>query len=284
MSLRTAGCRRIAGGLAIAVLAVAPAARAAADLPLWELGVGVGALSFPIYRGADQRRDFLLPVPYFVYRGDFLKADRRGVRGELLDRGRLELNISASASLPVGSGEVEARRGMPDLKATVGLGPSADIELWQSADGRRKLSFQLPVRAAFTLQSDSRFAGWQIAPRLNLDLEAPWGFEGWRMGLLSGPIYGSKHEHAYYYSVEPQFATPERPAYDAAGGYAGSQLLMSLSKRFPGFWVGGFVRYDTLKNAAFEDSPLVRKTSYFAAGFGVSWVIGESTRRVPAED
>ena len=38
----------------------------AADKPLWELGMGVGGLSMPAYRGADQHRDWLFPVPYFV--------------------------------------------------------------------------------------------------------------------------------------------------------------------------------------------------------------------------
>jgi outer membrane scaffolding protein for murein synthesis (MipA/OmpV family) len=276
--------RRLAAWSAAVLLFAPLAASAAEDLPRWELGVGLGGLSFPVYRGSDQRRDFLLPVPYFVYRGDILKADRRGVRGELIDSDRFELNISGSASLPVGSGAIDARRGMPDLKATIGLGPSVDVNLWESADGRRKLTFQLPVRAAFTLESASEFTGWQISPRVNLDIEHPAGFDGWRMGLLAGPIYGSKHEHEYFYSVAPQFATPERPAYDAAGGYAGTQLLMSLSKRFPNYWVGGFVRYDTLKEAAFVDSPLVRRDSYLAAGFGISWVIGVSSQRVKAED
>jgi hypothetical protein len=59
------------------------------------------------------------------------------------------------------------------------------------------------------------------------------------------------------------------------------QFLMALSKRYPKFWVGGFARYDTLRSAAFESSPLVTSKRYVAAGFGISWIIGESSRRVP---
>ncbi|HET6720014.1 MAG TPA: MipA/OmpV family protein, partial [Rhodocyclaceae bacterium] len=55
--------RRQATCLAALTLLAPLAARAAEDLPLWELGVGLGGLSFPVYRGSDQRRDFLLPVP-----------------------------------------------------------------------------------------------------------------------------------------------------------------------------------------------------------------------------
>jgi hypothetical protein len=59
------------------------------------------------------------------------------------------------------------------------------------------------------------------------------------------------------------------------------QFLAALSKRFPKYWVGGFVRYDTLNNAAFEQSPLVTTKKYFAAGFAISWILGESKERVP---
>ena len=62
-------------GLLLAAGAAAPV-RAAQDLPLWEAGVGVATVSFPAYRGSDQRQAFVLPTPYFVYRGEFLKADR----------------------------------------------------------------------------------------------------------------------------------------------------------------------------------------------------------------
>lgn len=277
---------RLAPGraLALAALLYSASSQAGEQLPLWEVGVGVGGLSFPVYRGSDERRDFLFPVPYLVYRGETFKADRRGVRGEIIDHERFQLNISGSASLPVGGGEVAARLGMPDLKATVGIGPSIDYKLWQNAGQDLRLDFQLPVRAAFTLQSSPDFAGWQLAPRLNLGIEHPGGLDGWRMGLLAGPIYGSKHEHEYVYSVAPQYATAARPAYDARGGYGGSQFLVSMSKRFTGYWVGGFVRYDTLKGAVFEDSPLVHRTDYLAAGFGVSWIIGESSQRVGADD
>jgi len=45
-------------------------------------------------------------------------------------------------------------------------------------------------------------------------------------------------------------------------------------------WVGAFVRYDNLRGAAFQDSPLVRRTSGVTAGFGVSWVLDTSSELV----
>lgn len=266
----------------LCALAAAPAA--ADELPLWELGAGVGAFALPDYRGSDQARGYVLPVPYVVYRGKVLKADRRGVRGELFDSDRVDLNISVAASLPVNSSRNAARAGMPDLRPSLELGPSLEFALWRSRDGRDLLELRLPVRAAFTLASSPESIGWVATPNLNLDVPGRGALAGWNFGLLAGPVYGSRRQHEYFYGVAPQFATPARPAYAAPGGYAGFQFLAAASRRFPGFWVGAFVRADTLSGAAFEASPLVKSNTYVAAGFAVAWVLGTSEQRVRAEE
>ncbi len=268
--------------LLCALAAAAPAA--AEELPLWELGVGVGGFALPDYRGADQGRGYVLPVPYVVYRGDFLKADRRGIRGELFDSERIELNISVAASLPVDSSRNAARAGMPDLRPSLELGPSLEFTLWRSRDGRSLLELRLPLRAAFTLESSPQGIGWVATPNLNLDLPGRGALAGWNFGLLAGPVYGSRRQHEYFYGVAPEFATPARPAYDAPGGYAGWQFLAAASRRFAGFWVGAFVRADTLSGAAFEASPLLKRDTYVAAGAGIAWVLGVSRERVEAAE
>jgi hypothetical protein len=58
--------------------------------------------------------------------------------------------------------------------------------------------------------------------------------------------------------------------------------MMTLSKRYPKYWLGAFVRGDSLKGAAFVDSPLVKREDYFAAGVGIAWILGESSTRVEA--
>ena len=54
-------------------MAALPAFAIAQEQPLWELGLGVGALRVPHYRGSDQDHGWVLPVPYFVYNGEVLK-------------------------------------------------------------------------------------------------------------------------------------------------------------------------------------------------------------------
>ena len=271
--------------IAALMLALPVGVRAqAGSQPLWEIGVGLGGVSFPAYRGSDQQQGLVLPTPYVVYRGDLFKADRDGVRGIFFESDRIDLNLSGSASIPVDSDDVRVRRNMPDLEPTLELGPSLDIRLWRSGDERRSLDLRLPVRYAFTAEADPHSAGWQFTPRLNLDVADPGGWRGWNLGLLTGPVFGTRGQHEYFYGVADRYATVTRNAYDATGGYAGWQVLAALSKRFPGYWIGGFVRYDTLRGAVFDDSPLVTSNRYLAGGIAIAWIIGESSIRVPVND
>jgi outer membrane protein len=272
------------GKFAAALLATAGWAgpAPAKEEPLWEAGLGVGALAFEDYRGASSSHAYPVPVPYFIYNGKFLKADREGVRGTLFNQDRIELNLSINATTPVRNDR--ARSGMPDLRPTLELGASLDLHLLRSADARVKLDLRFPLRAAYTLEASPRAIGGIFVPRVNLDIKDALGIPGWNLGLLTGPLFADRRYHDYFYSVAPQFQTPQRPAYQARGGYAGTQALGSLSKRFPKYWAGAYLRYDTLDGAVFLDSPLVKRNSYWSAGIGIAWMIGTSSRLVHVPD
>jgi len=276
--------RRLSSVAMLLLAGLAAGQAVAAEKPLWELGVGLSALSFPDYRGSDESRFFAIPFPYVVYRGTFLKADKDGIRGKFFDSDRIELNGSVGASVPVSSDDNRARQGMPDLQPTVELGPSLDIHLWRSQDRRYTLDVRLPARAAVTVMGGMDYVGWEFSPRLVLDVSDVAGHAGWNLGMLAGPMYGSERSHDYFYSVAPQYATADRPAFDAEAGYAGSQFLVSVSRRYRKHWLGAFVRWDSLNGAVFADSPLVRQENYFAAGIAVAWIFKESSKMVEADD
>ena len=277
-----ASARRAPFGACLALALWAPASQAE-EKPLWEFGLGAGAIAFPDYRGSDEMHVYPVPVPYFVYRGPFLKADRDGLRGELFDRKGIELSLSVNATIPVDSENNAARRGMPDLKPTLELGPSVELHLWRSADEAVKLDVVMPLRVPVTIESSPQSLRWIFSPRLNIDIDDVGGHAGWDFGAGVGPVFAAGRFHEYYYSVPAQFATQERPQYHADGGYSGMHAVAALSKRFPKYWFGAFVRYDWLGNAQFEDSPLMRRRNSLAGGFGIARMIGESRRRVEAE-
>jgi len=61
-------------------------------------------------------------------------------------------------------------------------------------------------------------------------------------------------------------------------------VLAAVSKRFPKYWFGAFLRYDWLGGAEFANSPLMRRENSLAGGFGFAWMISESKRRVTTDD
>ena len=274
--------RILSFGLALACACAS--AMAEKTVPLWELGAGVAAFSFPAYRGSDETKQFVLPVPYFVYRGKFLKADRDGLRARLFSSDRVNLTVSAALSPPATSDDIRARAGMPDLRASFEVGPQLDLTLWRAEDRGRSLKLLLPLRTAYTLERSPQHIGWVFHPKLNLDAGDLPGLRGWNVGLQAGPLFGDRRQHAYYYGVDTAFATADRPAYAAGAGFAGMQYLLGVSRRYPSHWVGAFLRYDSLSGATFADSPLVRDRNYLAAGLAVTWIFGQSATRVPTDD
>jgi outer membrane protein len=276
-------CCLVGAGCAVRAAEI-PAAAVPVKKPLWEFGLGIGALAFADYRGADTGSIYPLPVPYLAYRGKFLRANRDGVRELLFNREYAELNISLNATTPVRSDNTPARRGMPNLQATFEIGPSLNLHMWHAADGQARLDLRLPLRAAFTIDMPPRAEGFFFAPCLNLDLFGVGGHSGWNLGMLTGPLFADQRYHRYFYDVAPRYATADRPAYSAHGGYSGSQAVVSLSKRFPAFWVGLFARYDVLNGAVFSGSPLVRSNHYWAGGVGIAWMIGRSSTMVESPD
>ena len=262
-------------------LGLIPLCSHARDAPLWEAGAGVAVIDFPDYRGSDERHAYVLPVPYVVYRGEFLKVDRENVRGLFFKNDKAELDVSLNGSVPVKSSDNRARQGMPDLKPTLEVGPSLNLFLLHSEPKQTNLDLRLPVRPVIDI--NAKYFGYVFQPQLNLDVHDIGGNAGWNLGLAAGPIFADQRYHQHLYGVDPAYATAARPAYTARGGYAGSQFISALSKRFPHYWVGGFVKWDTLHGAIFEDSPLVKNKQNFTAGFAVSWIFAESKILVQEE-
>ena len=267
---------------ALALLATLPAH---AELrPEWEFGIGATAFTFPDYRGSDESRGYLLPFPYLIYRGDVLRVDRQGVRGVFFESDRVELDFSVSGTPPVDSSKNRAREGMPDLDPTFELGPRLNVILLRDEARNRALSFRLPLRAV--IATDLSYAdaqGFTAYPNITYDARPRFFDYRWRLGLQAGLLYATSRYHRYFYGVDDEFATPERPAYTATGGYSGAVLAASLTRRFQKIWVGGFARYESLKGVTFESSPLFRRDYAFTAGIAFAYVFAESSTKVQVD-
>ena len=268
--------------VAVAFLLVLPAQ---AELrPQWELGAGLAAIDFPMYRGATERRSYVLPVPYLQYHGDVVQINRDRMRGLFFRHGDVEIDIGVNGSVPVKSSDTVARIGMPDIDPILEIGPSFNVHLYHDEKRHTNFDLRMPLRAALATNfSRVEQQGWLFQPTLNLDLRHVPD-NGWKLGLQASLIYADQPYHQYVYGVAPQYATATRAAYSANGGYSGMQAITALSKRFPSYWVGGFVKWDNLSGAVIADSPLVTRGQAFSVGFSISWILTTSDKRVEVSD
>ena len=278
------GVRKSAALLVLSTMSLAYLTQARAqDLPLWEIGGGGTVLRVPDYRGSEQIRNYIFPLPWVVYRGEILRADREGVRASFFDSDRVELSLSLSASVPVDSDNNTARAGMADLRPVFEIGPRANINLWRTADRHAALDLRVPLRAAFTVRDGVRDVGYVFAPLLNLDLRwpSPTAPDRWNLGLLVEVPFFDRRLNGYFYDVPAADATPTRPAYQSRAGYGGWQFLAALSRRVDRWWFGSYIKYDDLSNAVFADSPLVTQKRQVSGGFAVMYVFARSSTMVP---
>jgi MipA family protein len=263
---------------------VFPRATISAEKPLWELGVGFATLLLPDYRGSDEYRLYPLPYPYFIYRGDVLKVDENKISGRIFKTDRILLDVSIYGYVPVKASNNTAREGMPDLDPTFEIGPAIIINLLENKEDKYKFNLTLPVRAVFStnFSSVSR-EGWVFAPRLNFEKGDIIPQTGLDLGISAGPMFADSGYHAYYYTVEPAYATAIRPEYSAGGGYSGSTLTVGLSKSYNQFIFNAFVSTDFFQGSVFADSPLVKRNTSFMGGCSVSWVFFKSTKTVAGD-
>lgn len=252
--------------------------------PVWEIGVGAGLLYIPDYRGSNESRFYALPYPYVVYRGDIIKVDKQKISGQIFKTDRILLDVSFSGSVPVKSDNNSARAGMPDLDPTFEIGPALNITILENRENQYSLKFSLPVRAVFSTDFSSvTYQGWVVSPRLNFEKGDIIPNTGLHLGISVGPLFADSGYHDYYYTVEPGYATPWRPAYDADGGYSGSSLSIGLSKSYKQLKFNAFVSADFLYGAVFEDSPLVKTKTSIMSGVSVSWIFFKSAKTVAAD-
>ncbi|PKB23320.1 MipA/OmpV family protein [Janthinobacterium sp. 64] len=256
--------------------AMAPARAAEPALPLWEAGVFGGTAVTPAYPGASERSTRSLALPYLIYRGKVLRADRSGVGARLLDTQRFDVDIGFALSLPARSSDVPARRGMPDLGTLVEFGPRLKIKLAEPTQHSR-LGLELPLRAVIETRGGLRRQGATFEPRLLYRLNDDG--QAWHVDASIGAVLGNAAINDYFYGVSPAFATAQRPAYVAKSGLMLTRLGLGGSYRLQRDWRAfAFLRYDNYAGAANRSSPLLRQNSGTSAGIGLMWTWRRSDR------
>lgn len=267
------------GGLAATLFGLGATAAEAPTpepaLPLWEAGLATGLGHVPDYPGADRARLRGIVLPMFVYRGPVLRVDENGIRGRLLNTTEWEFDLSATGAF--NATDNDARAGMPALDYLFGVGPQWIYKGWKAAEGRPTLHLKARALMSTDLKGiDAR--GFSFDPELRWRWHQVAGTPA-SLGLSVQPTWASERLHRYYYEVSPLQATAARPAFDARGGYLGTELAATVSHR-PARDLSWFVtaRYMSLHGSANTASPLLRERGNFSVGAGLVWTPWRSSR------
>lgn len=258
--------------------------------PLWEAGVTAVALTLPHYVGSDEHYTFVLPFPYFVYRGEIFKSDRDGLRGLFFQSDRFESDISLGGNLPVASENNEAREGMPELDTLAEIGPAFRYYFHRRGE-LDHLYLQAAWRGAFSIafnggfDIDTNWRGQRYTLNLRFKNESLFRDHNLSLFLSTGISYADDILNGYFYDVQTEYVTPDRGHYNADAGYAGLYVSGAAYKDLSERWaIGGYLRWQNIGGAVFEDSPLVRTSNNFYASLVLIWKFAQSEAMVTVSE
>lgn len=207
-------------------------------------------------------------MPYVYYQSDTVTADAGIINTRFIRSKYFSMQLSMGANPSVESDSNIARSGMPELLYNFGVGPMAIIHLINTSN------FQIQIEHSMRREFETNFSftrAFGITNTTYLTTKATG--ETWSIEIALGKMYGDKNYHQYYYNVDDQYATADRPAYQAKSGFSGDVIIISTKKQFGDFLIYPFLRYDNIKDSIYHDSPLVKKDEYLMFGAGLFYLI-----------
>lgn len=252
--------------------------------PRIEIGAAAGFFYLPDYPGADESHSRILPVPYFIYRGNVVRAEREGgIRTRFYRAEKFEFDLSFDAAFPVNSAQNNARQGMEDLDWIGEIGPRFIYHIFDTP--KMKLDFYLPLRVVastdFT-RVDNR--GAVVNPEFAFRRRA-LGRDDVAIAAYLGMTIASQRLMDYFYTIDAQYATPTRPQYRAEPGELATNASVFLVKELPHkitlFAGNSWNFYGNAKNRL---SPLLRDRETVSYSLGVVWRFYESDEREGDDD
>ncbi|MEE9421706.1 MAG: MipA/OmpV family protein [Gammaproteobacteria bacterium] len=243
--------------------------------PVWEAGFAGGALSMPHYMGSDQRYTLPLGLPYLVYRGEFVRVSRSGVKGLLVSKDNFSLDLGLSFGLPVNNNN-NARDGMLDLNLTGQAGPRLN---WKFSTPEHLPKFSLHVPVRYVLDTEGKKLGWVTEPSLKIEKNHLGAAKKLSLRMDLGTLFSGESFNKYYYGVADRFAKSNRPAFEVESGFHSYfAKLSSTYKKNRHLSFGVFVQLRDLSQGVVDDSSLVRQSLDVSAGAGFVWSIWQSEK------
>jgi outer membrane protein len=254
--------------------------------PLWEWRLATFARYGESYPASENSQFNIIPFPLPVYRGKVLRIgedSQSPIRGRLIQTDRIKLDLAFDMNFPVDSDDITVRTGMPDLDFQVEVGPELEIEFSRS-ETRGSWFISPQLRPSFVFDAViPRYQGIVFSPELIYKKKLLEGEGDLKVSLM--PTLASSKYMDFFYTVDPMFAAPGRPAYSAEAGYLGTDLTARWKSSFRNdfaYFAGARVSF--YQGAANRDSPLYTQETTFSLFAGFLWKFYESEAQVPATD
>jgi hypothetical protein len=222
-------------------------------LPLWEAGLFGIAITQPAYPGSEERVSRLLGLPYIIYRGKYLRAERGSVGLRALKTPRIEVDVGFAASLGSHSSDIAVRQGMADLGTMIEFGPRLKINLGDISNGRSHSRLQFPLREVIDINHAFVSRGIAFEPEWVTDTRLP---RRWFVSTSLGAMFCDTKLGNTFYGVAPGEATATRNSYTASSGLIALRAgLLAAHTLTPDVRMFYIFRIESLAGSANRDSP-----------------------------
>jgi len=237
--------------------------------PKYEFGVGFIGLNLPNYPGAKANTLRVIPFPWLIYRSDILQADEEGNRFRLFKSDKVELGFSGGFNFPIESDKNDARKGMPDTDALLGIGPGLLIRLTPK-NSLDRFTIGIGLRLNYSVKTNLQLKqqGILLEPNIRYwhkeSYKSPWTF------FSSFSFSTADYDYnKFFYQVNEEYKTSIRDSYKAKSGLVDVSLSAGVAFNTKGgssMFIGLY--NSNLSMAANKESPLVETENNIGVVFG----------------
>ena len=249
----------------------------------FEFGVAAAALQVPAYPSSSVKNDRFFGAPWIIYRGDRLQVKEGGVELKAFQSKKLIVDVGIGAALGSDASDTPLRAGLPDLDFIFQLGPRFTVPLLdETVDGiRTRYNWISTLR--FAVSTDFRSLDFQ-GPLATTELRfRKTGYKNNNLEFNAsvGATWLGDQLMDYFFSVDPEFATPVRPAFDADAGFLSLELGAGVVyKPTPRLTTALVLGVTSHVGSGIDESPLFEDSITTQVLLAATYTIFQSKRKV----
>jgi outer membrane protein len=247
--------------------------------PLFELGFFIGSISISDYPSSDQQRIRTIPAPLVSYRGGYFRSDQEaGTRYRFSNSEKYDFDLSFGGSFPTDTNNNQARLNMPNLDWTGEIGPRFLYYIYREKNFGY-VRFTIPYRFTFATNFTKWYSvGTNFAPTFEID-KVNFLLEHLTLSFSHHLNYFDQGQADYFFQVNSEYQTSERPYYDAKAGLLGSSTSLSLKYQWDDKTLILGSSYSDYSNSVNTQSSLHKNSINWTHFVGFGWILSKSLER-----